>query len=142
MILSAGYEATSLDDLVARLRAAEVAVVVDVRRTPASRKPGFSRRRLAEALGAAGIEYASERDLGNPPDNRDAFRRGDRASVRRMRAIVAGPGAEALDRVVARASAERVALLCICADHALCHRRIVADMAVEQDPTIEVLPLP
>ena len=142
MILSVGYEGTSLDDLVARLRAAEVAVVVDVRRTPASRKPGFSRRRLSEALAAAGIDYVSDGDLGNPPDNRDAFRRGDPVAVRRMRAIVAGAGAEALDRVVARASADRVALLCICGDHAVCHRRIVADMAVEQDPTIEVLLLP
>jgi uncharacterized protein (DUF488 family) len=142
VILSVGYEGTSLDHLVARLRAAEVATVVAVRRTPASRRPGFSRRWLSEALEAAGIEYVSERDLGNPPDNRDAFRRGDPAAVRRMRAIVAGPGADALDRVVARASAARVALLCICADHAVCHRRIVADMAVEQDPTIEVLPLP
>jgi uncharacterized protein (DUF488 family) len=119
-----------------------VGVVVDVRRTPVSRKPGFSRRRLSEALEAAGIEYVSERELGNPPENRDAFRRGDPAAVRRMRAIVAGPGSEALDRVVARAPAERVALLCICADHAVCHRRVVADMAVERDPTIDVLPLP
>lgn len=142
MIFSVGYEGTSLDDLVARLRAAEAAVVVDVRRTPASRKPGFSRRRLSEALEAVGIEYSSERDLGNPPENRDAFRRGDPVAVRRMRALVAGPGAEALDRVVARASGERVALLCVCADHAACHRRVVAEMAVEQDPAIEVLPLP
>ena len=140
MILSVGYEGTSLDDLVARLQAAEVAVVIDVRRTPASRKPGFSRRRLSEALEAAGIEYVSERELGNPPDNRDAFRRW--RLIPRHLLDIAGPGAEALDRVVARASAQRVALLCICADHALCHRRIVADGAVERDPTIEVLPLP
>lgn len=53
-----------------------VDVLVDVRLNPISRKKGFSKSSLQQALGAARIEYRHERQLGNPKSNRDPFRRG------------------------------------------------------------------
>ena len=65
-MIGIGYEGLSVDQLVARLQADGIEVLVDVRMTPLSRKPGFSKRALSEALSAAGIRYVHDRRLGNP----------------------------------------------------------------------------
>ncbi|HEX3811727.1 MAG TPA: DUF488 domain-containing protein [Mycobacteriales bacterium] len=54
-LVSLGYEGRGIDVLVSQLVEESVTVLVDVRLTPLSRKPGFSKRRLAEALSATGI---------------------------------------------------------------------------------------
>lgn len=139
-IYSVGYEGMTLDGLVDRLAGAQVSVLVDVRLNPISRKPGFSRRRLAEALRDAGIEYVHEKELGNPSGNRDSFRNGDGETGRaRMRAILDNGAGTALDRVVELASGQRVAVLCVERDHHRCHRDVITEMAVARNPHIEVL---
>ena len=72
-MIGIGYEGLIIDQVVARLQAEGVEVLVDVRMTPLSRKPGFSKRALSEALSAAGIRYVHDRRLGNPKDNRAAY---------------------------------------------------------------------
>ncbi len=67
---------------------ADVNVLVDVRLTPLSRKPGMSKRQLADALTAVGVEYLHLPALGNPRDNRDAFRQGDPRGRARFRALL------------------------------------------------------
>lgn len=139
-IYSVGYEGFTLNALVERLATAAVTVLVDVRLNPVSRRPGFSRRKLDEALTAAGISYVHEKPLGNPSDNRDAFRNGDTEAGRaRMRSILSKGAGEALDRVVALASEQRIAVLCVEWEHARCHRDVVIEMALERNPAIEVL---
>jgi uncharacterized protein (DUF488 family) len=139
-IYSVGYEGFTLDALVERLATARVTVLVDVRLNPVSRRPGFSRRKLEGALATAGIAYVHEKPLGNPPDNRDSFRYGDAEDGRaRMRSILSNGAGEALDRVVALASEQRIAVLCVERDHTRCHRGVVVEMAVELNPAIEVL---
>jgi Protein of unknown function, DUF488 len=46
-----GYEGLSIGAFVGQLRAEGITIVADVRLTPLSRKPGFSKRALAIALG-------------------------------------------------------------------------------------------
>ncbi len=139
-IYSVGYEGMTLDGLVERLAGARVAVLVDVRLNPVSRKPGFSRRRLTEAMATAGIEYVHEKELGNPPENRDSFRTGTGESGRaRMREILENGAGAALDRVVALASDQRIAVLCVEQDRHRCHRDVITDMAIERNPEIEIL---
>jgi uncharacterized protein (DUF488 family) len=139
-IYSVGYEGLTLDGLVDRLSGAKVSVVVDVRLNPVSRRPGFSRKRLAEALTAAGIEYVHEKQLGNPQDNRDSFRDGDGKEGRaRMRAILASDASDAMKRLVAMASKKRVALLCVEREHHRCHRCVISEMVVERSPKVDVL---
>jgi uncharacterized protein (DUF488 family) len=139
-IYSVGYEGMTLDALVDRLAGARVSVLVDVRLNAVSRKPGFSKRRLTEALQDAGIEYVHEKDLGNPQDNREAFRNGDAEAGRsRMRAMLDNGGGEALARLVDLASSKRVAVLCVERDHTRCHRDVITDMALERNPDIDVL---
>jgi uncharacterized protein (DUF488 family) len=139
-IYSVGYEGMTLEGLVSRLSDARVSVLVDVRLNPVSRKPGFSRRRLAEACDSAGIEYVHEKELGNPPDNRDSFRKGDGEEGRvRMRSILSNGAGAALERIVQLASAKRIAVLCVERDHGRCHRGVITDMAVERNAKIEIV---
>jgi uncharacterized protein (DUF488 family) len=139
-IYSVGYEGLTVDGLVERLTGARVAVVVDVRLNPSSRKPGFSRRRLSDRLAEAGIGYVHEKELGNPPDNRESFRTGDGTEGRtRLRSILMNGHGDALARVVTLASQQRIAVLCVEREHHRCHREVIADMVVEQNPDIEIL---
>ncbi|MGI8792301.1 MAG: DUF488 domain-containing protein [Acidimicrobiales bacterium] len=139
-IYSVGYEGFTVDSLAERLATAGVTVLVDVRLNAISRRPGFSRRALEAAMREAGIEYIHERDLGNPRDNRDAFRKGDGAAGRaRMRSLLKNGGGFALDRLVNLAQDARVAVMCVERDRHRCHRDVVTEMVTEQDPTIEVL---
>jgi uncharacterized protein (DUF488 family) len=128
-VVGVGYESRQAEQFVRDLTAAGVDVVVDVRLTPVSRKPGFSKRSLAERLSAAGIGYEHLPALGNPKDNRAGFA-GDAAELHAARArysaLLSDPDAEdALARVATLASAGTVALLCFEADERRCHRHVV-----------------
>ena len=131
MILSTiGYEAATLPVVIARLQAAGVAVVVDVRAVAASRRAGFSKTILRASLAAEGIAYEHLRGLGTPKPGREAARKG---RIGEMEAIFAAHMAtpEAQDAValaVAIARERPAALLCFEADAAGCHRRIVAGL--------------
>src|SRR6202158_6350487 len=64
-LLTIGHSTRGIDELLALLAEHRIARLVDVRRFPASRRhPQFSREALAARLGAAGIEYVHEPDLG------------------------------------------------------------------------------
>lgn len=61
---SAGYEGRDIDSFVAALVDSHIGVVADVRLTPISRKKGFSKTRLGDALAEAGIKYTHLRGPG------------------------------------------------------------------------------
>ncbi len=129
-----GYERATLDEVIAKLKAAKVQVVIDVRAVAASRRAGFSKTRLAATLDAAGIAYVHLRDLGTPADGRQAAREGRIAD---MHAIyeewLQEPRAQlALDEALEIARTKRAALLCFEADAGGCHRRIVAERLQER----------
>ena len=71
-LFSIGYQLRSLEEIVSHLTLAGVNTLLDVRETPWSRKPGLSKKRLAEALGEAGIEYVHLKFVGNPKELRRA----------------------------------------------------------------------
>src|ERR1051325_8517869 len=48
-----GYEKARLDDVIAALKDAGVATLIDVRDRPISRRPGFSKRQLAAGVGGS-----------------------------------------------------------------------------------------
>jgi uncharacterized protein (DUF488 family) len=140
VIYSVGYEGSTVDEMIDRLVAAEVTTLVDVRLNPSSRRPGWSRKALTASLDEAGITYVHEKLLGNPPENRDSFRKGDGTEGRKaMRARLAGESAPALDRFVELATGDRIAVLCVERERERCHRQVITDVVQEKDPTIEVL---
>jgi uncharacterized protein (DUF488 family) len=139
-IYSVGYEGLEVETLIEHLSSSRVSTVVDVRMTPLSRRRGYSRKSLSTELQKAGINYHHEPDLGNPPDNRDAFRRGDvESGRRRMRELLENGSGTALERLVEHARGNRVAVLCVEQDRLRCHRHVITEMVQEIDPTIEVL---
>lgn len=139
---SAGYEGRDIGSFVSSLLDSDIQVVADVRLTPISRKPGFSKTRLGQALAEAGIEYTHLRALGNPKDNRAPFRDG-RVSVgrARFRSILRSDEAQTdLDRLADHAARSRVAVLCFERDEERCHRRVVLD-TVRKRAAVDVRPL-
>ena len=123
-----GYEDATPARLIAALRQARIATLVDVRAIANSRRPGFSKRALSAALEKAGIGYLHLKPLGTPVAGREAARSG-RPEV--MRRIVAAhlAGTEphaALAELTDLAKRQAVCLLCREADPARCHRTLVA----------------
>lgn len=140
-IVSIGYERRSVEDLVRLLTRNHVNVLVDVRLNAISRKKGFSKSSLAQALREVGIEYRHERQLGNPKDNRDPFRRGLKsARTRYLRHLQNGASSTYQD-VIDLARTSRIALLCFERDHHECHRSCILDTARANDPALRVLEL-
>jgi uncharacterized protein (DUF488 family) len=124
-----GYESATQADVIARLKAAGVEVLIDVRAVAASRRAGFSKTLLAASLNEAGIGYVHLRQLGTPKAGRDAARKG---RIGEMHAIfedhMAEPAAQLeLAKATEIAREKKTALLCYEADHAGCHRAILAD---------------
>lgn len=128
-----GYEGSAQPEVIARLRAAGVERLLDVRAVAASRRAGFSKTVLRGSLEAEGIGYHHLRGLGTPKAGREAARKG---RIAEMEAIFAAhmetPEArDALALAVVLARERPTALLCFEAEAAGCHRRIVAErMAV------------
>ncbi len=141
-ILTIGYERCTLDQVLATLVDARVALLIDVRALAASRKPGFSKRQLGAGLDEQGIRYVHLQALGTPKPGRDAVRAGHPERMETIyRAHIAGdrPQAE-LAGATALVQRDGSCLLCFERDPATCHRRIVAEMiAAETGQTIKHL---
>lgn len=140
LLISLGYEGRTVSDVVEDLQRQAVTILVDVRLTPLSRKPGLSKRKLAAALAEAGIEYLHLPALGNPKDNRAPFRSGDPASRRRFRALMRDESAlRAVDHIAELLDGSAVAVLCFERRHEQCHRHLVAEAVLEARPATELV---
>jgi uncharacterized protein (DUF488 family) len=128
-VTGAGYEGREIGDFVAELVDLGVTRLVDVRLTPISRKRGFSKTALGEALAGAGIAYEHHRELGNPKENRTGFAGSEQelsAAKREYARRLATPEAQAaLTQLRECAERELVAVLCFEADQHRCHRDVV-----------------
>jgi len=126
-IFSIGYEGAILGEFVAALRKAGIQRVIDVRALPNSRRPGFSKSQLRNALHEERIEYVHLRALGTPADGRAAARAGRRDDLERIYAgqlelpEAIAQGAQMLDLAAEKPSA----LLCYERDPAGCHRTLL-----------------
>ena len=128
-LFTIGYEGATQAQVIDRLKAAGVELVADVRAVASSRIAGFSKTVLGESLKAEGLDYLQLRALGTPKAGRDAARKGDAATMRAVfSAHMQEPDAEAAFQQLRHAAGERrVALLCFEADHAGCHRAVLAE---------------
>jgi uncharacterized protein (DUF488 family) len=129
-IATIGYEGATMQSFVEALTQAKVELLVDVRAVASSRRPGFSKTKLAANVGEAGIDYLHLRGLGTPSDGRAAARAGRHAEMHAIFAEhLATPAAqdelETLAELVR--TGRRVCLLCFEADPAHCHRTLVAE---------------
>ena len=130
-IFTIGYEAATMAEFLAALQAAGVQRVIDVRAVPNSRRPGFSKNPLKNALAEVGIDYVHLKALGTPADGRSAARAGRHEELER---IYAGQ----LELPEAMIQAEQMrelaeekpsALLCYEREPATCHRSLLLTAA-------------
>jgi uncharacterized protein (DUF488 family) len=141
LLVSVGYAGRELRDFGAALQAHKIRVLVDVRLTPLSRKPGFSKNSLAAYLQTIGIAYQHEPLLGNPRDNRAAF--GDPMTIadgrRRYRdRLRAKSRITALSELVGLTEQGPVAVLCVEREEDECHRSVIIDAALKMRPAMRV----
>jgi uncharacterized protein (DUF488 family) len=135
-VATIGYQVATVPGFLAALQHARVDLLVDVRAVASSRRPGFSKSRLAATLGEAGIGYLHLRSLGTPAEGRAAARAGRHGAMRVIYLRhLATPAAQAeLARLAELVRSNRVALLCFEADPAHCHRSLVAAALTERLP--------
>jgi uncharacterized protein (DUF488 family) len=138
-----GYERLLPPELVNELRLAGVERLLDVRYRPQSRRPGMSKTRLGELLGDHGIAYEHRKALGTPPDIRWLFHHNKAEQGRAaFREHIEASAAEELDALAAELGrAPETALMCLEADPAGCHRRVVAEQLRVRRREIEVVDL-
>jgi len=123
-----GYEVADLTDFIATLHQAGISRLIDIRELPISRRKGFAKKALSEALTKVGIEYVHLRGLGDPKEGREAARAGKMLQFERVfKTHMATDIAQADLRSALRYTIDGGAcLMCYERDHKTCHRGIVA----------------
>ena len=125
-LFTVGYEGQELGLFLSTLKLRGIRRIVDVRELPLSRRKGFSKTPLREALADAGIEYVHLRAAGNP--HRALKMDPVRCLAAYSKHLAAHPEVVTLvDQALAGA---RSALLCFEADHRTCHRSVIAGALV------------
>ncbi|GAC1535841.1 MAG: DUF488 domain-containing protein [Herpetosiphon sp.] len=132
-IYTIGYAGYTIDSFLDQLQRHGIQQVIDIRRVPQSRKPGFSKSRLSSTLAGLGIVYVHLVDLGTPPivranlretgDYTDFFDQMERYLTQQPEAVAA-----ALD--IARQKPSVV--LCLEANYEHCHRAAVVNQIVQR----------
>jgi uncharacterized protein (DUF488 family) len=132
IVYTIGYEGLDLHAFMSLLNEHGIETVVDIRELPLSRKPGFSKKALANVLNFSGIEYVHMVYLGCPKAVRDRYRengnwrRYTEGFLKHLKAQKAAI-AELSDLV----HSSNCALLCYEADFKFCHRSMVANAVRE-----------
>ena len=130
-VFTIGHSTRPIEEFVHLLMAHRIQRLVDVRSMPRSRhNPHFAREHLSSALARSGIQYSHMSALGGRRRaRRDSTNTGWRnlsfrgyADYMETRAFKDG-----LDRCVALARDERLALMCAEAVPWRCHRSLIAD---------------
>lgn len=141
-IYTIGYEATTMADFLAALKAARVERVIDVRALPLSRRPGFSKTTLAASLAEVGIGYVHLKALGTPKAGRDAAKRGDVATLEAVYASqLALPEAQVqAAKMLDLAQEQPSALLCFERDPCHCHRTLLLAAVANGTDVVDLYP--
>lgn len=123
-----GYEHVGVPDFIEALKAAKIKTLIDVREVANSRRAGFSKKSLAASLDEAGIAYVHMKALGTPKAGREAARKGDAKTMRRIfEARLADPESQlSLAETAELGRKGRICLMCLEHDWRQCHRAIVA----------------
>lgn len=134
-LFTIGYESASLAGFLETLALAGVDLLLDVRELPISRRKGFSKTALRDALNNAGIAYRHERELGSPREIRNQLRDdGDFSKFESRFEAYLQTKNELLDAITTEIKGA-VALMCFERNWRQCHRKIVASHLVARTLT-------
>jgi uncharacterized protein (DUF488 family) len=140
-IFTLGYQGSSLTTYAAALADAGINIVVDVRETPWSYKPGFSKAPLSNYLGSEGIQYIHVKSAGNPSKNRKTAKNIKECLTRYRDHLALHP--ECLDELSKLITAawkrkQKVCLTCFERHAHECHRSILLEELVKRVPLVAV----
>lgn len=141
-LFTIGYEATTVAEFIEALRQAGVGRVIDVRALPLSRRPGFSKTPLRNALAEAGIEYVHLKALGTPAEGRAAARAGRQKDLERIYSAQLDLPEAIVQAQQMRELAEEMpsALLCYEREPAGCHRSLLIAAAAPEASVTHLFP--
>ncbi len=137
-----GYEGHTIKDLLDECERLHAAYVVDIRLNAISRKKGFSKTALSNALANAGVEYVHLRALGNPKDNRPGFAHpgtpeAERAHKRFNEEVLNTPEADQqLGELAELTRQGNVIILCFEETPKCCHRHLVIQRLQAREKTV------
>jgi uncharacterized protein (DUF488 family) len=126
---SVGYERHKDSAQFARLlRTAGIERLIDVRELPISRRRGYAKTALREAMEAEGIEYLHMKALGNPKCYRDLYKTGQVEKGRDLYThYLLNEQRPALDDLVPLLRNKPTALMCVEDDPGICHRSVIVE---------------
>jgi len=126
-LFTIGYEATTMGEFLDALKSAGVERVIDVRAVANSRRPGFSKTPLRNALAEVGIDYVHLKPLGTPAVGREAARAGRVDDLKRIYAaqLDLPEAIVAAEQMRELADEKPSALLCYEREPAACHRTLL-----------------
>jgi uncharacterized protein (DUF488 family) len=131
-VYTIGYEGLDLDEFLSFLNEHGIDTIIDVREIPLSRKFGFSKKSLANALNLSGLEYFHLGELGCPKIVRDRYRdNGDWKQYTDGFLRYLQTQNDAIAELSVLVSSGNCALLCYEADPNFCHRSMVANAVKE-----------
>ena len=132
-VMGWGYEGKEFPDLVKDCTDWGITTVVDVRLTPWSHKPGFTKAHLSQWLGMEGINYVHLKALGNPKFNRAGFTSSslsEQINAKQLyeKAMNNEQSRDALQYLADLSSQERILLLCFEKNEGQCHRSVIKEL--------------
>ena len=137
-LFTIGYEKAALSDFLATLQHNAIDSLLDVRELPISRRKGFSKNVLREAVETAGIRYQHEKRLGAPKWLRDQLKHDHDYKIFFKRYKEHLTQQNDLLEQLAHNWAGRVALVCYERSYHECHRSIIAEALI---PLINLQPI-
>lgn len=141
-----GYSGHTLDTFIKTLQAASISLLIDIRRTPISRKKGFAKTALQRGLEDAGIAYRHIATLGSPSElRRDLQKANDYPAFFASFRAYLHTREDDISQVAGLVATERVCLMCLEQRPDECHRSVVAEAiasALHDQVIVEHLPAP
>ncbi|HEY2141189.1 MAG TPA: DUF488 domain-containing protein [Solirubrobacteraceae bacterium] len=126
---SVGYELHRDHLAFARhVQEAGVERLIDVRELPISRRRGYAKTALGQAMADVGVEYVHIRALGNPKPYRDLYKSGRIEEGRRCyEQHLLREQRGALESLIPLLREKRSALMCVEHNAATCHRTVIVE---------------
>lgn len=137
-VYTTGYEGLDIQQFIDKLADNGIEHIVDVREIPISRKKGFSKTAISEALAENGIDYTHMKELGSPKEIRNELRQTHNYEdfMQKYRCYVVGQ-LDSIVKIWKYAKAKRVCLLCFEKDCATCHRSVIGDILQTEMPGVD-----
>lgn len=127
-----GYEKLSIGEFIDILNAHKITTLIDVRQLPLSRKKGFSKNALKDALKDVGISYIHQRELGAPKEIRNSLRQnGDWQEYCEGYENVLAENNNVMKEIAKLSSKENTTLMCFERDYETCHRSLISTKMIQ-----------